>query len=66
MAGSYTVTVPAHEAVLLAVTGADKLGGGTNIGSIVGKQSGRCLDIDNSSTTNGTQPQLWDCNGQDN
>jgi hypothetical protein len=48
------------------LTGADKPGGGTNIGSIVGKQSGRCLDIDNSSTTNGAQAQLWDCNGQDN
>jgi hypothetical protein len=30
---------------------------------IVGQQSGRCIDIGNSSTTNGTQAQLWDCNG---
>ncbi|ROO52914.1 ricin-type beta-trefoil lectin protein [Micromonospora sp. Llam0] len=28
---------------------------------IVGGQSGRCLDVPNASTTNGTQTQLWDC-----
>jgi hypothetical protein len=33
-------------------------------GRIVGTQSGRCLDAPN--TTNGTQVQLWDCNGQAN
>ncbi|MFF0154094.1 arabinofuranosidase catalytic domain-containing protein [Micromonospora sp. NPDC005203] len=30
---------------------------------IVGTPSGRCLEVPNSSTTNGTQTQLWDCNG---
>ncbi len=33
---------------------------------IVGGQSGRCIDINNSSTTNGTQAQLWDCSGASN
>ena len=33
---------------------------------IVGGQSGRCVDVPNSSTTNGTQVQLWDCTGQAN
>jgi hypothetical protein len=28
---------------------------------IVGAQSGRCLDVPNSTTSNGTQVQLWDC-----
>jgi len=28
---------------------------------IVGNQSGRCTDVPNASTTNGTQVQLWDC-----
>ncbi|MBO4269891.1 RICIN domain-containing protein [Microbispora triticiradicis] len=28
---------------------------------IVGGQSGRCVDVPNSSTANGTQVQLWDC-----
>jgi pimeloyl-ACP methyl ester carboxylesterase len=35
-------------------------------GSIVGAASGRCLDVPNSSPTNGTQVQLWDCHGEDN
>ena len=29
--------------------------------TIVGGQSGRCLDVPNSSTNNGTQVQLFDC-----
>jgi beta-galactosidase len=34
----------------------------TGTGSqIVGGQSGRCVEVPNSSTTNGTQVQLWDC-----
>ncbi|MDI1466215.1 arabinofuranosidase catalytic domain-containing protein [Catellatospora sp. KI3] len=33
---------------------------------IVGGQSGRCLDVPNSSTANGVQSQLWDCSGQTN
>ncbi|MFG3640874.1 RICIN domain-containing protein [Micromonospora sp. NPDC047762] len=38
-------------------------GGGTNPQNvqIVGAQSGRCAEIGNSSTTNGTQAQIWDC-----
>jgi poly(3-hydroxybutyrate) depolymerase len=33
---------------------------------IVGGQSGRCVDVNNSTTANGTQAQLWDCNGGTN
>jgi poly(3-hydroxybutyrate) depolymerase len=33
---------------------------------VVDQQSGRCLDISNSSTANGTQAELWDCNGGSN
>jgi lysophospholipase L1-like esterase len=33
---------------------------------IVGAQSGRCVDVTGVSMTNGTQVQLWDCNGQVN
>ncbi|MFI7430117.1 arabinofuranosidase catalytic domain-containing protein [Micromonospora sp. NPDC049836] len=32
-------------------------------GAIVGVQSGRCVDVPNGSTTNGTQVQLYDCWG---
>ncbi|MEV1317238.1 ricin-type beta-trefoil lectin domain protein [Micromonospora arborensis] len=36
-------------------------GSGTGSGQLVGGQSGRCVEVPNSSTTNGTQTQLWDC-----
>jgi non-reducing end alpha-L-arabinofuranosidase len=39
-------------------------GGSTGGGvQLVGGQSGRCADDPNGSTTNGTQVQLYDCNG---
>ncbi|HUR07568.1 MAG TPA: arabinofuranosidase catalytic domain-containing protein [Nonomuraea sp.] len=40
--------------------------GGPGGSQIVGGQSGRCLDVPNASTTNGTQLQLWDCHGGTN
>ncbi|WP_212828884.1 RICIN domain-containing protein [Catellatospora sp. TT07R-123] len=33
---------------------------------MVGQQSGRCVDVPNSATANGTQVQLWDCHGGTN
>jgi endo-1,4-beta-xylanase len=33
---------------------------------VVGQQSGRCLDVPNASTTNGTRLQLYDCWGGSN
>ncbi|MEO3859475.1 RICIN domain-containing protein [Acrocarpospora sp. B8E8] len=33
---------------------------------IVGTQSGRCLDVSNSSTANGAAVHLWDCHGGTN
>jgi hypothetical protein len=41
-------------------------GGGGQNGEIVGTGSGRCLDVPNATTTNGTQMELWDCNGGSN
>jgi hypothetical protein len=41
-------------------------GGGQQNGQIVGGQSGRCVDVPNSTTTNGIQVQLWDCSGGTN
>jgi hypothetical protein len=40
--------------------------GGGQSGEIVGTGSGRCLDVPNATTTNGTQMELWDCNGGSN
>lgn len=56
---------PAYTAVLNA------LNGGTSTppagsGTIKGVGSGRCLDVPSSSTTDGTQLQLWDCNNGTN
>ena len=39
--------------------------GGQNV-MITGTPSARCVDVPGSSTTNGTQVQLWDCNGGSN
>ena len=62
--GSYAVSVPAGAAVLLTVTGTDAATTGAK--QIVGGDSGRCADINNFATANGTQAQLWDCNSQVN
>jgi hypothetical protein len=41
---------------------------GTTVGGAVvrGVGSNRCLDVPNSTTTNGTQLDIWDCNGGSN
>jgi hypothetical protein len=54
-ATAVTVTQPAASA---AVVGTPS--------RIVGAASGRCLDVPNSSTTNGAQTQLYDCTGAAN
>jgi hypothetical protein len=44
-------------------------GGGTGSGSAAplrNVNAGRCLDVPNQSQTNGTQVNLWDCNGGSN
>jgi lysophospholipase L1-like esterase len=38
-------------------------GGGTTSGAIHAVGAGRCLDVPNSTRTNGTQLQIYDCNG---
>jgi poly(3-hydroxybutyrate) depolymerase len=40
-------------------------GGQQNV-EVVGAGSGRCVDVPNASTANGTQVQLWDCAGGSN
>jgi endo-1,4-beta-xylanase len=58
---------PAYSSVLAVLngTGGGGGGGGTT-GALRGVGSGRCLDDPNSTTTQGTQQQIWDCNGQAN
>jgi hypothetical protein len=56
---------PAGAQSVIASAGIQSGGGGQGQ-QIVGGQSGRCVDVPNSATTNGTQVQLWDCGGQTN
>jgi endo-1,4-beta-xylanase len=62
---AYTAVVDAFKA---AAPGTPTGGttGTTGTGEIKGLASGRCVDINGSTTANGTQAQLWDCNGQTN
>ncbi|MEH0422905.1 ricin-type beta-trefoil lectin domain protein [Streptomyces sp. B21-083] len=70
---SVQVALSKGAANTLAVTNGPTLGTltvrpvpGTNGNLVVGKQSGRCLDLFNNTITNGTQAELWDCNGGSN
>ncbi|MCA2229666.1 ricin-type beta-trefoil lectin domain protein, partial [Nonomuraea aurantiaca] len=58
----------AYTAVLNALNGGSTSPppGGGDAGQIKSTASGRCVDVPNSSTTDGTAVQLWDCNGQSN
>ncbi|WP_426502647.1 RICIN domain-containing protein [Dactylosporangium sp. McL0621] len=49
-----------HDAFAIYVTPAS---GGQQGVELVGGQSGRCVDVPNGATTNGTQTQLYDCTG---
>jgi hypothetical protein len=57
-----------EDAVQANIVAAGYATGGNPTGGqqIVGGQSGRCVDVPNSSTTNGTQTQIWDCSGASN
>ncbi|MEJ3745641.1 RICIN domain-containing protein [Actinomycetes bacterium KLBMP 9797] len=65
VSGNVTVTNgnwPSGAQAVMASAGPQ---GGTSQpgGTIVGTQSGRCLDVPGGTTSNGTQTQLWDCTG---
>jgi hypothetical protein len=66
--GSLTVPVTfqaAHDAFAVYVTPAGSTSGGTT-GELHAVGAGKCLDVPNSSTTAGTQVQIWDCTGGSN
>ena len=58
--GAISASVASHAAVIYRVSG----GSGTtpSTTSLVSAASGRCLDVPQSNTANGTQPIIWDCN----
>ncbi|MFF7159402.1 arabinofuranosidase catalytic domain-containing protein [Streptomyces sp. NPDC008139] len=58
-----------ENAVQASITAAGYGSGGGSSGSsgaVRAVGAGKCLDVPNSSTTPGTQAQIWDCNGQSN
>ncbi|THV29682.1 hypothetical protein E9998_08795 [Glycomyces paridis] len=64
-----SVSVPLNfqnsgDAFAVYLTPAD--GTGTDAGQVRGVASGRCLDVPDSTTTAGTQVQIWDCNAASN
>jgi alpha-galactosidase len=59
--GTISASVPGHGTVVYRVSGGGTSTGGTT--TLVSAASGRCLDVPNSATANGTQPVIWDCNG---
>ncbi|GIF01733.1 glycoside hydrolase family 27 protein [Paractinoplanes rishiriensis] len=65
--GAISASVPAHGTVVYRVSG-----GVTGepqappSATLVSVSSGRCLDVPNSNTTNGTQLIIWDCTGAAN
>jgi alpha-galactosidase len=65
--GTISASVPAHGTVVYRVSGGT--GGEPQVPastSLVSTSSGRCLDVPNSNTANGTQPVIWDCSGANN
>ncbi|MEU4981829.1 endo-1,4-beta-xylanase [Streptomyces sp. NPDC021969] len=57
---------PAYTAVLDTLNGGDSSEPPADGGQIKGVGSGRCLDVPDASTTDGTQLQLWDCHSGTN
>ena len=66
--GAISASVPGHGVVMYRVSGGTTGGGGGGASTTVlrGVGSNRCLDDPNSSTTNGVQVAIWDCNGGGN
>jgi alpha-galactosidase len=64
--GTISASVPGHGVVMYRISGGTTGGGGGSTTVLRGTGSNRCLDDPNSSTTNGVQPQIWDCSSAAN
>ncbi|HTJ72518.1 MAG TPA: ricin-type beta-trefoil lectin domain protein [Actinospica sp.] len=60
---SSTQTVPAYSIEVVQMQPSSSSGGTTTSGELHGVGSGKCLDVPNATTTQGTQLEIWDCNG---
>ncbi|WP_104821399.1 ricin-type beta-trefoil lectin domain protein [Kitasatospora sp. MMS16-BH015] len=63
--GTISASVPAHGTTMVRVAGGTS-GGGNQTGPVRAVGANKCLDVPNSTTTPGTQVQIWDCNSQPN
>src|SRR6202007_884658 len=60
---SFTYNLPAATSATFTWSGAQGTGGGGgHVGAISG-YGGKCVDVASGSSANGTQIQLWTCNG---
>lgn len=69
--GAISASVPAHGTVVYRLAGGSisttsPTPPSSTTTTLVSAASGRCLDVPNSSTANGTQPIIWDCSGAAN
>jgi len=62
-AGGYDKMAAMWYSALQSVPGSIGTPGSSTTSTLVSVASGRCLDVPQSNTTNGTQPIIWDCNG---
>jgi alpha-galactosidase len=63
--GTISASVPGHGTVMIRVAGGTS-GGGTSTGALHAVGAGKCLDDPNSSSTGGTQQQIYICSGAAN
>ena len=62
-----TASLPAQSVTSYMLNSSGAPGsGGTSAEELVGNQSGKCLDVPNVSTANGTQLDIWTCNAGSN
>jgi alpha-galactosidase len=61
--GTISASVPAHGTVMFRVAGGTSA---SSSGEIHAIGAGKCLDVPNSTQANGTQLQIWTCNGGGN
>ncbi|GAA1033351.1 ricin-type beta-trefoil lectin domain protein [Virgisporangium ochraceum] len=64
--GAISASVPAHGTVVYRLSGGGTTDPQPTSFALASAASGRCLDIPNSATANGTQPIIWDCSGAAN
>jgi alpha-galactosidase len=63
--GAISASVPSHGTVMYLVHGGNSTAAAAS-GLVFAPGSGRCLDVPGGSQTDGTQVEIWDCNGGGN